>query len=224
MLTDIQDEPGRQVAAALGPTAAFLHHDVTDEAAWIMVVARTLELFGGLDVLVNNAGIGISVPDITAMSLADWRRQQAINVEGVFLGVKHGLAAMRRQGRGGSIINISSVAGIKGAATLAAYSATKGAVRMFSKAVALECAAARDGVRVNSVHPGIIETPIWNAIIPAAPGVNAPPDLDALSAAAVPLGVKGLPGDIADGVVWLASDASRYVTGSELVIDGGFTA
>ncbi|MEP6968155.1 MAG: SDR family oxidoreductase, partial [Pseudomonadota bacterium] len=123
-----------------------------------------------------------------------------------------------------SIINMSSVAGLKGAPTLAAYSATKGAVRLFTKAVALECAAAKDGVRVNSVHPGIIETPIWESIVGLGEaGANAPPDLDALSAMAVPLGVKGLPGDIADGVLWLACDESRYVTGAELVIDGGLS-
>ena len=145
-------------------------------------------------------------------------------MDGVFLGVKHGLALMRRAGHGGSIINVSSVAGIKGSPGLAAYSATKGAVRLFSKAVAMECAAAKDGVRVNSIHPGIIETPIWVDILPGDPGTNAPPDLDALTAFAVPVGVKGLPADIAEGVVWLASEASRYVTGSELVIDGGFTA
>ena len=224
MLTDVQDDLGAQVAAALGPNARYLRHDVTSEDAWIAVVAATVEAFGGLDILVNNAGIGIGVPDITKMSLADFQRQQAVNVDGVFLGVKHGLAAMRQAGRGGSIINISSVAGIKGSAILAAYSATKGAVRLFSKAVAMECAAARDGVRVNSVHPGIIETPIWQDILPGAPGANAGPDLDALTSAAVPIGVKGLPSDIAEGIVWLASDASRYVTGSELVIDGGFTA
>jgi NAD(P)-dependent dehydrogenase (short-subunit alcohol dehydrogenase family) len=157
------------------------------------------------------------------MSLTDFQRQQAINVDGVFLGVKHGLLAMRAAGHGGSIINMSSVAGLKGAPTLAAYSATKGAVRMFTKAVALECAAAKDGVRVNSVHPGIIETPIWLVIAGVPGGGNAPPDLDALSAMAVPLGVKGQPEDIAQGVLWLASDDARYVTGAELVIDGGLT-
>jgi NAD(P)-dependent dehydrogenase (short-subunit alcohol dehydrogenase family) len=117
------------------------------------------------------------------------------------------------------------VAGLKGSPTLAAYSATKGAVRLLSKAVALECAAARDGVRVNSVHPGIIETPIWLGIMQTdASGSNAPPDLEALSSMVVPVGVKGLPSDIAQGVLWLASEDSRYVTGSELVIDGGLTA
>jgi NAD(P)-dependent dehydrogenase (short-subunit alcohol dehydrogenase family) len=119
---------------------------------------------------------------------------------------------------------MSSVAGLKGAATLAGYCATKGGVRLFTKAVAMECANAKDGIRVNSVHPGIIETPIWLSITNTAnPGANAPPDLDALSAMAVPLGMKGLPQDIANGVLWLASDESRYVTGAELVIDGGLT-
>ena len=167
----------------------------------------------------------MACPDITAMTLAEWRRQQAVNVEGVFLGVKHGLAAMRRHGNGGAIVNISSVAGLVGSPTLAGYCASKGAVRLFTKAVALECAAAKDGVRVNSVHPGVIETPIWEAIVGMGePGSNAPPDLDALAALAVPLGVKGLPADIAAAVLWLVSEESRYVTGAELVIDGGLTA
>ena len=113
----------------------------------------------------NNAGIAITAASITQMSLADFQKQQAVNVDGVFLGVKHALPLMREAGHGGSIINMSSVAGLKGSPTLAAYSATKGAVRMFTKAVALECAEAKDGVRVNSVHPGIIETPIWQAIL-----------------------------------------------------------
>jgi NAD(P)-dependent dehydrogenase (short-subunit alcohol dehydrogenase family) len=162
------------------------------------------------------------------MSLADWRRQQAINLDGVFLGTKHALPLMRESG-GGSIINMSSLAGLKGAAGLSGYCATKGGVRLFTKAVALECAAAKDKVRVNSVHPGIIETPIWGAIAEGMPGealsatrANAP-DLDALSTMIVPMGVKGLPEDIAEGVLYLASDASRYVTGTELVIDGGLS-
>jgi NAD(P)-dependent dehydrogenase (short-subunit alcohol dehydrogenase family) len=225
-LTDIQDGRGAEVTAriiATGGHARYFHHDVTLEEAWVSVMAEVVAAFGRLDILVNNAGIGIGAPSITAMSLADFQRQQAINVDGVFLGVKHGLLAMRAAGHGGSIINMSSVAGLKGSPTLAAYSATKGAVRMFTKAVALECAAAKDGVRVNSVHPGIIETPIWLGIGGGAGGANAPPDLDALSAMAVPLGVKGQPEDIAQGVLWLASEEARYVTGAELVIDGGIS-
>jgi NAD(P)-dependent dehydrogenase (short-subunit alcohol dehydrogenase family) len=227
VVTDIQDLKGGELVAAIaeaGGTAHYLRHDVTSEEAWIEVMAAVRAQFGRLDILVNNAGIGLGAASITDMSLADFRRQQAVNVEGVFLGVKHGLKLMREAGNGGSIVNMSSVAGLKGAPTLAGYCATKGAVRLFTKAVALECGAAKDGVRVNSVHPGIIETPIWLGIVnPDGGGANAPPDLDALSTMAVPLGVKGLPGDIAKGVLWLASDESRYVTGAELVIDGGLS-
>ncbi|HMP62603.1 MAG TPA: SDR family oxidoreductase, partial [Phenylobacterium sp.] len=182
---------------------------------------------GRLDILVNNAGIGLGGP-VTEMSLADFRRQIAVNVEGVFLGVKHAIPLMRKSGDGGSIINMSSVAGLKGAASLAGYCASKGAVRLFTKAVALECAAAQDRIRVNSVHPGIIETPIWDTIIgTGGPGANAGPQraatLDAMASVAAALGHKGQPGDIAEGVLWLASEESRYVTGAELVIDGGLT-
>jgi NAD(P)-dependent dehydrogenase (short-subunit alcohol dehydrogenase family) len=226
-ITDIQDEKGRWLAEDLtkkGLKAVYLHHDVTSEDEWIAVVAEVEKQFGRLDILVNNAGVGIGSPSITTMTLVDWRKQQAINVEGVFLGIKHGLLLMRKCGNGGSIINMSSVAGLKGSAILAAYCATKGAVRLLTKAVALECGAAHDGVRVNSVHPGLIETPIWLSIAGAQPdGTNAPPDLDAMSTLAVPLGVKGVPEDIANGVLWLASDESRYVTGAELVIDGGLS-
>jgi NAD(P)-dependent dehydrogenase (short-subunit alcohol dehydrogenase family) len=227
VITDLQDEKGAALAEAIGKAggkARYVHHDVTSEEAWVDVIAETERAFGRLDILVNNAGIAVTSLSITTMELADWRRQQAVNVEGVFLGVKHGLQLMRRAGNGGSIINISSVAGLRGAATLAGYSATKGAVRLFTKSVALECAAAKDGVRVNSMHPGIIETPIWESIFLGADASNTPPDLDAMTSVAVPMGVKGLPQDIANGVLWLASDESRYVTGSELVIDGGFTA
>ena len=224
VITDIQDHKSEALAAELGGKARYLHHDVTSEDAWIEVIAQVEREHGRLDILVNNAGIGIGCPTITAMSLADWRRQQAINVEGVFLGIKHALPLMRRAGNGGSIINMSSVAGLRGSPNLAAYCATKGAVRLFTKSVALECGAAQDGVRVNSVHPGIIETPIWESIVGMGEaGTNAPPDLDALSTMAVPLGVKGVPEDIANGVLWLASAESRYVTGTELVIDGGLS-
>ena len=225
VVTDVQQALGKDCVAtieAAGGTAIFLPHDVTSEDVWIDVIAQVKDRFGRLDILVNNAGIGLSGP-VTEMSLADWRRQQAINVEGVFLGCKHALPLMRAGG-GGSIINISSVAGLTAAPNLAAYSATKGAVRLFSKSVAMECAALKDGVRVNSVHPGIIETPIWDSISGGMPGGANRIDLDAVTQVATPLGFKGLPEDIALGVLYLASDDSRYVTGSELVIDGGMVA
>ncbi len=226
-VTDIQDEAGEKVAAEAsgsGADACYLRHDVTDEAAWIEVVRRVVERFGRLDVLVNNAGIGLWGP-ITEFSLEDFRRQNAVNLDGVFLGTKHSIPAMR-EGGGGSIINMSSVAGLQGAPNFASYCATKGGVRLFSKAVALECA--RDHIRVNSVHPGVIDTPIWekgttaDMTLPA--GEAATPDPKAIAAQIVPSGEVGYPRDVAEGVVFLASDESRYITGSELVIDAGITA
>ena len=226
VVTDIQDEQGLATVAqiqAAGGQASFLHHDVTDEAAWQSAVADTIELHGGLHILVNNAGIGLG-GSIVDMSLADWQRQQAINLDGVFLGVKYAIPAMCEAG-GGSIINMSSVAGLKGAPGLAAYNATKGGVRLFTKGVALECAQNRWPVRVNSVHPGIIDTPIWTKINPEffEEGQNAV-DLDTMAAESVPTGELGFPRDIANGVLYLASDDARYVTGTELVIDGGLAA
>ena len=237
MLTDIDAPGGRETAAmieASGGIAQFRGQDVTEEDRWAELITRTMTLFGRLDILVNNAGIGIGVP-ITEMTLEQWNRQLAINMTGVFLGVKHAIPAMRTEKpegsyRGGSIINISSVAGLVGSPGLTAYCATKGGVRLFSKAVAMECAAAGDGIRVNSVHPGIIDTPIWGKIdaggilqAMAPEGTNVPP-ADAIAAAGTPLGFAGRPADIADGIVFLACDESRYMTGTELVIDGGWTA
>ncbi|HEX2559441.1 glucose 1-dehydrogenase [Phenylobacterium sp.] len=228
ILTDLQDEMGRAAAEAVtaaGGKAEYLHHDVTSEEEWVEIVGEIGRRHGRLDVLVNNAGIGVG-GSILEFSLADFRRQTAVNLDGVFLGMKHSIPLMRKGG-GGSIVNMSSVAGLKGSANLAAYCATKGGVRLMTKAVAMECANAKDGVRVNSVHPGIIETPIWDTIVGTGePGTNALPrtaTLDQMSSMAVPLGVKGMPQDIANGVIWLASDESRYVTGAELVIDGGLT-
>ena len=223
VVTDLQDDKGQAVAAAIG--GLYLHHDVADEDAWARVIAEIDKRLGRLDILVNNAGIAIGGP-VTDYSLADWRKQQAVNVDGVFLGVKHSLPLMRRGG-GGSIINMSSVAGMKGAANMSGYCATKGAVRLFTKSIAMECAAAQDGVRVNSVHPGIIDTPIWDGITSTIGGEGAndgparPTTVDDIAALAAPLGFKGLPADIAAGVLYLASEESRYVTGIELVIDGG---
>jgi NAD(P)-dependent dehydrogenase (short-subunit alcohol dehydrogenase family) len=223
VIADIQDQMGKEVAGGL-KDAAYMHLDVTSESEWTEVCEGIDRKFERLDIVVNNAGIGLACTSITTMPLDDFKRQQAVNVEGVFLGMKHTLPVMRKAGHGGSIINMSSVAGLKGSPILAGYCATKGAVRLLTKAVALECANFKDGVRVNSVHPGIIETPIWLGIAGAmSPGTNVPIDLDERAAAFVPLGVKGYPADIANAVLWLASEESRYVTGAELVVDGGLS-
>jgi NAD(P)-dependent dehydrogenase (short-subunit alcohol dehydrogenase family) len=227
-VTDIDDFRGPELVAGIekaGHAAMFLHQDVTSEARWVEVVAEVEKRFGRLDILVSNAGIGIAVPSIVDMSLDDWRRQTAINLDGVFLSVKHCLPAMRKTG-GGSIILMSSLAGLRGAAGLSGYCATKGGVRLFAKAIAMECASAGDGIRVNSVHPGIIDTPIWGKIPTEATGSgrNAPIDPEERARLATPLGRAGQAREIAQGVLYLASDASSYVTGTELVIDGGMYA
>ena len=228
VVTDVDELKGPELVAAIkkvGHEAVFLHQDVTSEPGWIEVVAEVGKRYGRLDVLVSNAGIGISVPSITDMSLADWRRQTAINLDGVFLSVKHSLPLMRKTG-GGSIILMSSLAGLRGAAGLSGYCATKGGVRLFAKAIAMECAMAGDGIRVNSVHPGIIDTPIWGKIPTEATGAgtNAPIDPEERAKLATPLGRAGSASEIASGVLYLASDASSYMTGTELVIDGGMFA
>jgi len=227
-VTDVDELRGPEVVARIkkaGGEAVFLHHDVTSEDRWIEVVAEVGKRYGRLDVMVSNAGIGISVPSITEMSLSDWRRQTAINLDGVFLSVKHSLPLMRKAG-GGSIIMMSSLAGLRGAAGLSGYCATKGGVRLFAKAIAMECATFGDGIRVNSVHPGIIDTPIWGKIPTEAQGrgQNAPIDPEERARFATPLARAGHAAEIASGVLFLASDASSYMTGTELVIDGGMFA
>lgn len=233
MVTDIDDAGGQETVAAIGKAggrAAYAHQDVKSEEEWISIVRQTVEAFGGLHILVNNAGIG-SGQLVTEMSLEAWNNQLAINLTGVFLGTKHSIPAMRAGGAGGSIINISSVAGLEGSAGLAGYCATKGGVRLFTKAVAKEYAA--DRIRCNSVHPGIIDTPIWTKIdegglaatreaLGTPAGANSIP-VDAIAMVA-PLQRPGLPEEIANGILFLASDDSSYMTGSELVIDGGMTA
>lgn len=225
-VTDIQDQAGEAVAGEIGEAKAlYLRHDVTQEQAWIDVVSHVVDRFGRLDILVNNAGIGLWGP-ITEFSLEDWQRQNAVNLDGVFLGTKHSIPAMRQSG-GGSIINMSSVAGLQGAPNFGAYCATKGGVRLFTKAIALECAT--DRIRVNSVHPGVIDTPIWekantaDVTLPGG-GAAATPDPKAIAAQIVPSGEVGYPQDVANGVVFLASEESRYMTGAELVIDAGISA
>jgi NAD(P)-dependent dehydrogenase (short-subunit alcohol dehydrogenase family) len=217
VLTDIDDAAGAALADSIG--GVYLHHDVSEEDSWPPVIAAA-ERFGRLDIMVANAGVGIMTNAID-MSLQDWRRQMAINVDGVFLAVKYCIPAMRRAGNGGSIIMLSSIAGLRGSAGLAGYSASKGAVRLFAKSMALECAQAADGIRVNSVHPGIIATPIWDKI-PSK--LNRPIDPHTVAETIVPLGKAGEASEVADGILYLASDLSSHVTGSELVIDGGIMA
>src|SRR5579862_4184687 len=222
VVSDIDDAGGNALVArivAAGHQAIYLAHDVTDEARWQAVVGDIERRYGRLDILVANAGIGIMTPSIVDMSLADWRRQTAVNLDGVFLSVMHCLPLMRKSG-GGAIVMTSSIAGLRGSATLAGYCATKGGVRLFAKAIAMECASRGDGVRVNSVHPGIIDTPIWDKL---SAGSNTPIDIDDYGRRGAPLGRVGKPQDIANGVLFLASDAANYITGAELVIDGGIT-
>lgn len=225
LITDIDDRLGKEIVARIlqaGGKARYLHHDVRDEAAWPGVIAEAEKHFGRLDIMVANAGIGIMAP-IATMTLADWQRQQAINLDGVFLSIKHAIPALKKVG-GGSIVLMSSVAGLRGAPGLAAYSATKGGVRLLAKSVALEHAA--DNIRCNSVHPGIIATPIWDKIPTEAEGNrrNAPIDPAERAAVVVPLTRVGEAQDIANGVLFLCTEAASYITGQELVIDGGLTA
>lgn len=203
--------------------------DVAEEADWARVMAGVAGAGRGLHILINNAALCIHMP-LKDMTLATWRRQNAVNLDGVFLGTRAALEPMARSG-GGSIVNISSVAGLKGIAGLSGYCASKGGVRMFTKAVALECAAERNGIRVNSIHPGSIETPIWVKMQNGGDLPEGSNSLDEMmaetrsaAAAATPLGFSGAPEDIAAGVIYLCSDAARFVTGSELVIDGGVYA
>lgn len=212
VVTDV-DPDGREIVEAIHE-AVFVEHDVTSEAAWEHAIETALDIHGRLDVLVNNAGVTL-VRAVTETTLEEWRALQAVNLDGVFLGTKHAIRAMREQGDGGSIVNVSSAAGLVGASLSSAYCASKGGVNLFTKAVALECAA--EGIRVNSVHPGAVRTPIW-----AKAGLG--PDDEAALAGASPLGRMAEPEEIADAIFYLASDASRFVTGSELVIDGGYTA
>jgi NAD(P)-dependent dehydrogenase (short-subunit alcohol dehydrogenase family) len=221
VITDIDDARGQQVAddiAKAGGAAVYRHQDVSLEESWPGVIEAAERGFGRLDVMVANAGIGILCRAVE-MSLADWRRQTAVNLDGVFLSVKYAVPALRRAG-GGSIIITSSVAGLRGSAGLAGYCATKGGVRLFAKAVAMECAG--DRIRVNTVHPGVIDTPIWTKL-PASAGRNLPIDPGEIARAGVPLGRVGQAQDIANGVLFLACELSDYMTGTELVIDGGMT-
>lgn len=214
-LADIQNQQGTAAAGTI-PGAVFLSLNVSDEEDWSRAVHTIAGRSPRLDILVNNAGIGIGGP-ITDLALDDWRRQQAVNLDGAFLGIKHCLPLIRAGG-GGSIVNIASVTGIRGSGTFVSYAASKGGLLALTRAVAKQCAAARDGVRVNSIAPGIIDTPIF-ARLEGVEGSAA--DAAATAERLVPLGRPGTPEDIAYAAVYLASDEARYVTGTELIVDGG---
>ena len=217
VLGDILDEAGRQVEAAIraaGGEATYVHLNVTSEEDWRAAVDTAERGYGHLHVLVNNAGILIR-KSIEETTEDDWDRIMAVNVKGVFLGTKYAIPAMRRAG-GGSIINISSTAGLVGSPYgSSAYTATKGAVRLFTKATAVQHA--KEKIRCNSVHPGPVDTDMIRDTL-------SDPVLRDERLNRVPLGRIGKPEDIAYGVLYLASDESSFVTGSELVIDGGSTA
>jgi 3(or 17)beta-hydroxysteroid dehydrogenase len=220
VVTDLDEAHGKGVAEEIkgqDGEALFIRHDVSSEAQWKSVINETLEKFGKLDILVNNAGV-IIFKNIHDTSLDEWRWLMSINLDGVFLGTKYAMEAMKKSG-GGSIINISSAAGIIGTLDTSAYHASKGGVRIFTKAAALECSKAGYdyNIRVNSIHPGVMKTSMVEGLMEDEEKKKA-----ALSWH--PIGRFGEPEDVAYGVLYLASDESSFVTGTELVIDGGWTA
>jgi NAD(P)-dependent dehydrogenase (short-subunit alcohol dehydrogenase family) len=224
MLTDINGDEVTKTMEAIrsdGGIAESFVQDVSVESTWEQLAIAVVECFGGIDVLVNNAGIGKPCP-IEQTSLEQWRQTMAVNPEGTFLGIKHVLPRMR-DGGGGSIINLSSVGGIVGSPGMGAYCTSKGGVRLLTKSVALECAMSQSNIRVNSIHPGFIDTGTPLEVAQAAMGVPSDEAMERLTAM-VPAGRPGDPKEIAYGALFLASDESSYVTGAELVIDGGMSA
>lgn len=221
IVTDVLEGEGRALTDALaadGSEAEFRHLDVTDEREVKAVIDGVVERWGRLDVLVNNAGISGASRPTHEITEAEWDRVMAVNVKGVFFCTKHAVPHMRRQG-GGSIINLSSIYGLVGAMDAPPYHASKGAVRLMTKTDALFYA--RNGIRVNSVHPGFIWTPMVENFVSASPD---PPAARKALEELHPIGHLGEADDVAWGVLYLASDEAKFVTGSELVIDGGYTA
>lgn len=214
---DILDAKGKKVEAEIneaGGVAKYVHLDVTDEKDWNSAAKLLSKLYGKLDILVNNAGIAMAGKNLEEVTSEEWDRIQEVNSKGVFLGVKAALPYMKASG-GGSIVNISSMAGIVGVPGISAYTASKGAVRLLTKSIAIEYGA--HNIRCNSVHPGYIETEMISGLL-----ANSEAMTNRL--AITPLGIFATAHDVALSVLYLASDESRYVTGSELVIDGGITA
>ncbi|TGD18674.1 glucose 1-dehydrogenase [Levilactobacillus suantsaiihabitans] len=211
IFTDIDAEKGQQVQRDLADKAIFVQQDVSQEDDWLKLIARVQKDFGTLDILVNNAGVMPSVKPITEITTAEFQKRLDVNLTGTFFGTKYGMNIMKDHG-GGSIVNISSLGGLRGIATAADYCATKGGVRLMSKAAALDAADNHFNVRVNTVHPGYIKT----AMTPEA-GRE-------MMATATPIGRMGSPKEIADTILFLASDEASFITGTELAVDGGLTA
>jgi 3(or 17)beta-hydroxysteroid dehydrogenase len=218
VLTDL-DEPRADTIRALAQRGRFHKLDVTRENEWIGVTDAIVSEFGRLDILVNSAGVSL-LKDIETTTLDEWRCLMAVNLDGTFLGCKHAIRVMKDQG-GGSIVNMSSVAGLVGAANLAGYSASKGGVRLLTKSVALHCARKGYNIRCNSVHPSFVETPMLHSMLATA---RDPQKLEANYASAAPLGRLAKPIEIARTILFLASDEAAFTTGAELIVDGGLTA
>jgi len=220
IVSDVNEAGAQRVARAIGDNATALQQDVTIEERWREVITDIIERFGKLDILVNNAGIAL-VGTVEDTTLADWQLTQRVNLDAVFMGTREAIKVMK--GSSGSIINISSVEGIIGEQKVAAYNASKGGVRIFTKSAALHCCPEGYAIRVNSVHPGFIETPMVSGAI----GTMTDAEGEAFTTRIVgniPMGHMGEPLEIANGVLFLASEESKYMTGSELVIDGGYIA
>lgn len=222
VITDVDEERGTAVTGSINATrpeaAVFMRHDVAREDDWVRVIADCQQRYGPLRVLVNNAAVIGELINLENLPLEEWRHVTSINLDGTFLGVKHGITAMKEQG--GSIVNVSSVAGLVGAPLQTAYSPSKAGVHILTKCAALECAHLGYDIRVNSVHPGYIETPMVEAVTATIGGDRFQRRINRV----VPVGRLGEATDIAEAIVFLASDKSRYMTGSAMVIDGGWTA
>jgi NAD(P)-dependent dehydrogenase (short-subunit alcohol dehydrogenase family) len=219
VLTDLNEGAGAAIVKELGQRVLFLRHDVTKEAEWMSVVAETKKRFGKLDGILNSAGVG-RVASVEDCTLDEFRFVNAVNATGTFLGCKHGVLAMKETG-GGSLVNISSVLGLRGMNGAPAYCASKGSVRLLSKSVAQHCASMRYNIRCNSVHPGWIETPMVTPRIDQSPD---PAETRARMEKMHPIGRLGRPEEIGALCIFLLSDESSLITGAEFVADGGLTS
>ena len=227
---DVLDERGRETARGLGDAALYQHLDVTREEDWRAIVAATASRFGGIDILVNNAGMFLG-KGIEEATLDEWHRLAAINLTGVFLGTKLTLPTLRERAtaspHGSAIVNLASVAGLVGSQLDPLYSMTKGGVTLFTKSAALEFARKGYRIRVNSIHPGVIQTDMGEQTFTARArnlGTNDVDDARRMALSTHPIGRLGVPNDIAKGIVFLASDDAAFMTGAGLVVDGGLTA